>query len=118
LYIPFSEYIVVLDNSKIAIQGTAEKVIISGKLGKEANKIGPQLGKVSRIPSSTKLNTGEDSKATFIESNRKLNRAASSKDTKPKDPNKELQKDAIDKDKAEGSIKFDIIIFYFKAIGL
>jgi ABC-type multidrug transport system fused ATPase/permease subunit len=117
LCIPFSEYVVVLDNGKIAIQGAAEEVMASGKLGKEANKIGPQPGKASRIPSSTKLNTGEDSKATLIESNGKLNGAASSKDTKPKDPNKGLQKDAMDEDKAEGGVKFDVIMFYFKAMG-
>lgn len=122
LCVPVAAHVVVLDNGKISVQGTAESVIASGKLGDEVHKA-TASGKVSRIPSRVPSSVGDESAETLIENgvakpnDGKLNGAASGKDTKPKNPNKSEAKDAMEENKAVGGVKLEVMWLYFKAMG-
>jgi ABC-type multidrug transport system fused ATPase/permease subunit len=118
LCVPFAQHVVVLDNGKVSVQGTSEEVAASGKLGEEVSKTSGS-GKVSRIPSRVPSSVGDESADALVENGAakadhgKLNGAASGKDTKPKNPNK----GAMDESKATGSVKYDVMMLYFKAMG-
>jgi len=116
LCVPSAEYIVVLDNGRIAIQGSAVRVVASGKLGEDV-PLHP-VGRVSTIPSSVPSSVGEESEATLIEiiSNPHANGGPTvpkAKDPKSAPP----QKDAMDEAKATGGVKYDVMILYLKAMG-
>lgn len=117
LTVAAAEHVVVLDNGKIAVQGTPEQIMASGKLGDEANIVGTQSGRASRVASSINLDGGDKSQATLVNGNGKMNGSASGKDTKPKNPNKGDQKDAMEETKAEGGVKYEVMRLYFKAMG-
>ncbi|KAI9746517.1 MAG: ABC transporter 7 [Claussenomyces sp. TS43310] len=123
LCVPYANYVVVLDNGRIAAQGTPEEIITSGKLGEEVSKAAPGLGNLSRVPSRVPSSVGDESAETFVENgidrteNGLLNGAASGKDTKPKDPNKASATDAMEESKAVGGVKYDVMALYFKAMG-
>jgi len=116
LTVPRSQYVVVLDNGKIAVQGTSEAVIASGKLGEDVHKSGLGSGKASQIPSRVPSSVGDESEETLVEDGDKLNGAANGGGTKPKDPQK-AQKDVMEETKAVGGVKFDVMMLYFKAMG-
>lgn len=123
LCVPYANYVVVLDNGKIAAKGTAEEVIASGKLGEEVHKSAPGSGKVSRVPSRVPSSVGDETTEDLIENvgvkahDGKLSGAASGKDTKPADPNKAPAKDAMEENKAVGGVKFEVMSLYFQAMG-
>lgn len=116
LTVPRSKYVVLLDNGKIAVQGTSEVVIASGKLGEEVHKSGLGSGKASRIPSRVPSSVGDESDQTLVEEGSKANGMANGKDKKLKVSNK-AHKDAMEETKAVGGVKFDVMMLYFKAMG-
>lgn len=112
LTVPFSQYVVVMDNGKISGQGTAEEVMASGILGEEVHK-GTASGKVSRIPSRVPSDIGEENAEPTVENIAKLNGSANGKDTKPK----KAPKNAMDETKAVGGVKFDVMMLYIRSMG-
>lgn len=67
LCVPLSDYVVLLDNGRVAIQGPSLDIIESGKLGEEIrNKSRPGSQPVSRVPSRAPSSVGEESGDTLI----------------------------------------------------
>lgn len=103
-----SDYIVLLDNGRVAIQGPSQAVISSGKLGEELQKSRPGSAGASRIPSRVPSSVGDD----------ELNGDAldgainvgGKKDVPP-------QIDAMDEGKATGAVKWPVIKYYLQAMG-
>lgn len=114
LTVPRSQYVVVLDNGKIEVQGTSEAVMASGNLGEKVHKSGMGSGKASGIPSRVPSSVGDESEETLVENGTKPNGMANGKHTKPKNLH---PKDAMEETKAVGGVKFDVMMLYFKAMG-
>lgn len=113
LCVPFSDYVVLLDNGRVDIQGAAAEVIGSGKLGEEIqNRSRPGSSHVSRVPSRVPSSLGDESGTTLIDDggNGSTNgKPMSKKDAKPKD--------AMEETKATGSVKWPVIKLYLSAMG-
>ncbi|KAL2068191.1 hypothetical protein VTL71DRAFT_16289 [Oculimacula yallundae] len=121
LCVPQSHYVVLLDNGKIDVQGSAEDVIASGKLGDDVSKSRPgSVAEMSRMPSRVPSSVGDESGDTLIgeieaangDGKRRLSRAKSI-DKGVKKP----VKDAMEETKAEGGVKWTVIVLYLKSMG-
>jgi ABC-type multidrug transport system fused ATPase/permease subunit len=130
LCVPQSRHVIVLDNGKIEIQGSSEYVIASGKLGDDVNKSGLGSAEVSRMPSRVPSSIGDESGDTLIgdgepgetpaqrrmsmaeRAERRLSKVKSV-DKDKKDP----KKDAMEETKAEGGVKWKVIILYLRSMG-
>lgn len=129
LCVPYSRYVVLLDNGKIDIQGPADEVIASGKLGEEVQKSRPGSAVISRIPSRVPSSVGEGSDQTLVdgEQTKATNGmsgelqdgpASSGRDTKkPSDANKNTKKDAMEEKTSEGGVKWSVMGTYLKSMG-
>ena len=119
LCVPQSRYVVLLDNGKVEVQGPSEEVIASGKLGDDVNKSSPGSAAVSRIPSRVPSSVGEESGETLVEDiqeangNGRHNRRLS----KVKSFEQSIKKDAMAETKAEGGVKWTVLILYLKSMG-
>lgn len=119
LCVPQSRYVVYLDNGKIDIQGSAEEVMASGKLGEELNKSRPGSAAVSRMPSRVPSSVGEESENTLvnqpdaIDDSGKVDKTLS----KIKSADKAPKKDAMDEVKAEGGVKWNVMVLYLSSMG-
>ncbi|KAF4627468.1 hypothetical protein G7Y89_g10688 [Cudoniella acicularis] len=113
---PQSRYIVYLDNGKIDIQGSADEVIASGKLGDDVSKSRPGSAAISRIPSRVPSSVGEESGDTLVEESEPANGTDGHKlkKTKSSEPPK---KDAMLETKAEGGVKWTVLALYLKSMG-
>ncbi|KAI0814605.1 multidrug resistance-associated protein [Xylaria sp. FL0064] len=112
LCVPMSDYVVLLDNGRVAAQGPSLEVIESGRFGDEMrNKSRPGSQQASRIPSRAPSSVGEESGDTLInEADENPNGKAS--------PKKPLQKpDAMLEDKATGAVKWSVMKLYLSAMG-
>ncbi|KAL3425743.1 ABC transporter [Phlyctema vagabunda] len=118
LCVPYSRYVVCLDNGRISVQGSAEEVMASGKLGEEISKSRPGSATISRIPSRVPSSIGDESEETLIEDvATKTDKSKNAgKNAKPKDAKIE-KKDAMDETKAEGGVKWEVIVLYLKSMG-
>ncbi|KAJ3570086.1 hypothetical protein NPX13_g5852 [Xylaria arbuscula] len=112
LCVPMSEYVVLLDNGKVAAHGPALEVMESGKLGEELrNRSQPGSQQVSRVPSRAPSSVGEHSGDTLI------NDADEDPNGKPV-PKKPVQKqDAMQETKATGAVKWSVMKLYLNAMG-
>ncbi|KAK5627348.1 hypothetical protein RRF57_003063 [Xylaria bambusicola] len=112
LCVPLSEYVVLLDNGRVAAQGPSLEVMESGKLGEEMrNKSRPGSQQVSRVPSRAPSSVGEESGDTLI------NDADANAQGRPT-PKKSAQKqDAMTEDKAVGAVKWSVMKLYLNAMG-
>ncbi|KAI0439378.1 multidrug resistance-associated protein [Xylaria telfairii] len=112
LCVPLSDYVVLLDNGRVAIQGSSLDIIESGKLGEEIrNKSRPGSPPVSRVPSRAPSSVGEESGDTLInDGDENANaRAAAKKSTS--------KQDAMVEDKATGAVKWPVMKLYLSAMG-
>ncbi|KAI1353946.1 multidrug resistance-associated protein [Xylaria sp. FL0043] len=112
LCVPMSDYVVLLDNGRVAAQGPSLEVIESGRFGDELrNKSRPGSQQASRIPSRTPSSVGEESGDTLInEADENPNGKAA--------PKKPLQKqDAMLEVKATGAVKWSVMKLYLSAMG-
>src|SRR5690606_3165093 len=66
---PAADFVVLLDNGRVAEQGTAADVIASGKLGEDVQKSKPESAEASSVASRVPPSVGEDSGATAVDSN-------------------------------------------------
>ncbi|RDW70048.1 hypothetical protein BP5796_08445 [Coleophoma crateriformis] len=119
LCVPYSRYVVCLENGKITIQGSADEVMASGKLGEDIIKSRPGSASISRIPSRVPSSVGEESEQTLIEDVAQANdlKLTKSKDAKPNNTAKGEKKDAMDEVKATGGVKWRVIALYLKSMG-
>ncbi|KAI0457143.1 multidrug resistance-associated protein [Xylaria acuta] len=112
LCIPLSDYVVLLDNGRVAVQGPSLEVIESGKFGEEIrNKSRPGSQPVSRVPSRAPSSVGEESGDTLInDADENTNRRATAKKSTQK-------QDAMVEDKATGAVKWSVMKLYLSAMG-
>ncbi|QSZ35411.1 hypothetical protein DSL72_008281 [Monilinia vaccinii-corymbosi] len=114
LCVPHSRYVVCLENGKITEQGSAEQVMASGKLGEEISKSRPASARHSRIPSRVPSSVGDES--TLIE-DQFVNGKADGANGKPKAKKSKERKDAMAETKAEGGVKWKVLVLYLRAMG-
>ncbi|KAM7186969.1 ATP-dependent bile acid permease [Rhypophila sp. PSN 637] len=114
LCVPFSDYVVIMDNGRIAAHGPSQEVIASGKLGDDiAQKSVPGSAHVSRVPSRVPSSVGEESGNTLVNE-------ADGNDhlTKIQSVKKEHKKqDAMEETKAVGAVKWPVLKLYLTAMG-
>ncbi|KAK2048585.1 ABC transporter [Colletotrichum somersetense] len=110
---PSSDYIVALENGRVAAQGPSAELIASGKLGEEIQKAAINSASVSRIPSRVPSSVGEDGSDTVVNPGDEGTTDARAK----KNDKKKEQKDAMEEKKAEGSVKWPVIQLYLSSMG-
>ncbi|KAM0315686.1 hypothetical protein ACHAO8_003737 [Botrytis cinerea] len=116
LCVPHSRYVVCLENGRITEQGSADKVIASGKLGEEITKSHPASALHSRIPSRVPSSIGEESNETLIE-DQPANGKPDDAKAKPKAKKSKEKKNAMTETKAEGGVKWRVLVLYLRAMG-
>lgn len=116
LCVPHSRYVVCLENGKITEQGSAEKVMASGKLGEEISKSLPASAPHSRIPSRVPSSVGDESNETLIE-DQPVDDNLDSANGKPKGKKSKEKKDAMAETKAVGGVKWRVLMLYLRAMG-
>jgi ABC-type multidrug transport system fused ATPase/permease subunit len=110
LCVPSSDYVVVLDNGRVAVQGPSAEVIASGKLGEEIQKSKPTSAVVSRVPSRVPSSVGDEE--TMIDANGDMN-GVNGKKQKKVSP----QQDAMDEGKVTGAVKWPVMKLYLTSMG-
>lgn len=111
LCLPEAGFAAVLDNGRIAAQGTATEVIDSGKLNEDMSKSRPVSRGTSRVPSKVNVPGDEAEEAHHAAgtANGSANGLA--------DPKKTPASNTQEETKAEGGVKLSIILMYLKAMG-
>lgn len=120
LCVPQSRYVVLLDNGKIELQGSSEDVIASGKLGDEVANTRASSAEVSKMPSRVPSSLGDESGETLVgdveaangHGDLGLSRAKSNDKAA-----KKVGKDAMQETKAEGGVKWTVIVLYLRSMG-
>ncbi|CAG9944491.1 unnamed protein product [Clonostachys rosea f. rosea IK726] len=107
LCVPSSEYIVVLDNGRVAIQGPSSEVIASGKLGEEIQKAKPISTAPSRVPSRVPSSVGDED--TVVNNSIDGSDAAKKKKAPPQD--------AMGEGKVTGAVHWSVVKLYLTAMG-
>ena len=115
LCVPQSRYVVCLDNGKIAIQGSSEVVMASGKLGEELTKSRPASVSNSKVPSRVPSSVGEESGETLLGDPEES--IGNGKDSKKKPKKADDKKDAMQEEKAVGSVKWKVLSLYLTSMG-
>lgn len=116
LCVPRSRFVVYLDNGKVDIQGSAAAVMASGKLGDDVNKSRPGSADISRMPSRVPSSVGDESGDTLIEDAAPANGKDGSK-ARAKSVDKGPKQDAMKETKAEGGVKWTVLVLYLKSMG-
>ncbi|KAI1197142.1 multidrug resistance-associated protein [Nemania serpens] len=113
LCVPLSDYVVLLDNGRVAAQGPSLELIDSGKLGEELrNKSVPGSQQVSRVPSRVPSSVGEESGDTLIDDGGDGNANGKTPSKKPTQ-----KQDAMQETKATGAVKWPVMKLYLSAMG-
>ncbi|RFU35837.1 hypothetical protein B7463_g476, partial [Scytalidium lignicola] len=110
LCLPSSKLVVCLDNGRISINGSPDTIIASGILGESIAKSNTGSAAVSRKPSGVALDADEN------KTNGQIGNGTAMKDTKAKKQDK-VSKDAMEEKKAEGGVKWDVMLLYLKSMG-
>ena len=112
LCVPSADFVVFLDNGRIAAQGSAKEVIASGLLGEEIQKSRPASitgsKAPSRVPSRVPSSVGDGE--TMVNSTGDALSRKTKKDKKP-------QIDAMDEGKSVGSVSWPVIRLYIFSMG-
>lgn len=126
---PFSQHVVFLDNGKVDIQGTADEVIASGKLGEDVQKAHPGSAAISRIPSRVPSSVGEGSDRTLIDGDQSKSTnglsgeledgsaLAGNDTTKGSGKTQNVKQDALEEKKSEGGVKWSVTTLYLRSMG-
>ncbi|KAF2868418.1 ABC transporter type 1, transmembrane domain-containing protein [Massariosphaeria phaeospora] len=114
LCLPQSQFVVVLGNGRVTAKGTASEIISSGKLTEDLSKSRPASRGTSAIPSRVPSDMGDEGSEggddyANGEANGNANGSAESKTTPASN--------TLEETKAEGGVKFSIILMYLKAMG-
>ena len=116
LCVPQSQHVVVLANGKVAAQGSPGEVMASGSLGEDilksrpTSKGGSQAN--SRVQSTAKLDENNVEGA-----NGHANGSTDKKATKPAEQAKVVDANTRTEGKAEGGVKWQVILMYLVAMG-
>lgn len=110
---PSSDYVVVLDNGRIVVQGKSDEVIKSGKLGEEIQKSKPISTAPSRVPSRVPSSVGEEEQTNGEIDGANGNGTATKKDKKKPPP----QQNAMDEGKVTGRVKWSVMKLYLSSMG-
>ncbi|EKD13485.1 uncharacterized protein L3040_008648 [Drepanopeziza brunnea f. sp. 'multigermtubi'] len=112
LCVPRSRRVILLDNGKIEIQGSSEDVIASGKLGDEIFKSRSSSVEPSKMPSRVPSSIGNESGDTLIGEIEAANGDGDRRLSAKKDV-----KDVMQEKKAEGGVKWPVLILYLRSMG-
>lgn len=114
LTVPHSSYVLVMDNGRVSVQGDANEVIDSGKLGEEVQKAKPGTASasISRIPSRVPSSVGDESGDTLIDGGEDVDGLS-----KPKLGKKGEKKDAMEESKAVGAVEWPVLKLYLRSMG-
>lgn len=114
LTVPHSSYVLVMDNGRVAVQGDANEVIDSGKLGEEVQKAKPGTASasISRIPSRVPSSVGDESGDTLIDGGEDADGLS-----KPNLGKKSDKKDSMEESKAVGAVKWPVLKLYLGSMG-
>lgn len=112
---PAADFIVVLDNGRITVQGSAKDVITSGALGEDIQKTSSSSPTTSHMPSRVPSSVGEESNETAVDNIGGV--SAIKPDTDKKKDKKEKKKDAMAEKKAEGSVQWPVLSLYLRSMG-
>jgi ABC-type multidrug transport system fused ATPase/permease subunit len=113
LCLPHADYAVVLDNGRVAAQGTAKEIILSGKLGEKMTSSESTSKAASRNPSQIAQEAvGESLQVALTKSttNGTIDDGGHPNGTKP-------AKTGHEETKAEGSVGYGTMAMYFAAMG-
>ncbi|KAF1850938.1 uncharacterized protein K460DRAFT_391320 [Cucurbitaria berberidis CBS 394.84] len=111
LCLPHADFVVALENGKVAAQGTATEVIRSGKLTEDLTKSRPASRGTSKPPSPVPANVDGEVAESDTNGN------ADDHLTHTKVPKKTPASNNQEETKAEGGVKLSIITMYLKAMG-
>lgn len=124
LCLPHAEFVVVLDNGRVASQGTANQVIHSGKLGEDLTKSTQASRAPSRVPSKAQLTELVDQEPAEngidMDGHVLPGHDADKQGTPvaaPVDIGATPSKTVLEESKAVGGVKLSIIIMYLKSMG-
>jgi ABC-type multidrug transport system fused ATPase/permease subunit len=113
LCLPPAKFAVVLDNGRVAAQGTASEVIDSKKLTEDFSKSRPASRGTPTVPSRVPSDVGGEEAGEATHANGGVHGTANcSTDLK-----KATVGNAQEETKAEGGVKLSIIIMYLRAMG-
>lgn len=113
LCVPSSDYVVLMDNGRVDIQGPSQEVIASGKLGEEIQKSRPPSTSHSRVPSRVPSSVGDDD--TMVNGQGDALDGVDS--TKNDNAKKKRKQDAMEESKATGSVKWPVMKHYLLSMG-
>lgn len=126
LCLPQAAFAVVLDNGRVAAQGTAQEIITSGTLHEDLSKLEskPASKAASRIPSRVPSDIGgEEPISDHINGHLETNGVANG-DPLTKVPTKDIpgmnsvvENDLKEETKSTGAVKLNIIAMYLKSMG-
>lgn len=108
LCVPSADYVVLMDNGRIAAQGSAKDLILSGKLGDELKQQFENQAvsrEPSRLPSRVPSSVGEDD-AGLEEANNILNKTTS-----------KIQINPMDEGVSTGAVQWSVIKLYLFSMG-
>ncbi|PHH88502.1 hypothetical protein CDD83_7455 [Cordyceps sp. RAO-2017] len=112
LCVPSADYVVLLDNGRVASKGPAQEVIDSGKLGEDIQRSRPPSAVASRVPSRVPSSVG-DADTMVNSNNNTLNSVVISKKLK----SKKAQQGPLDEGKASGAVKWPVMKLYLLSMG-
>lgn len=112
LCVPFSDFVLTMNNGRITARGTPKDLIAAGKFGEDIQRSRPGSSHVSRVPSRVPSSIGENSGETLVNEADGTDRL-----TKPKSSTSEKPKDAMDEDRATGAVKWPVMKLYLRSMG-
>lgn len=115
LTVPHADYVVVLDNGRIAMQGPPDQVAASGVLGDELLKSRPSSREGSQLVSRVPSDLEEHQKAMSNGEPSNLNGSANG--TASKDQKDESSRPKLVEAKAVGSVKWSTVKMYLNSMG-
>jgi ABC-type multidrug transport system fused ATPase/permease subunit len=116
LCVPSANYVVTMNNGRIAEQGSPRELIAAGKFGEEIQnqKSRPGSAHASRVPSRVPSSVGDESGDTLIDGEAGANGHAPKTGVAKAKP---VQKDAMEEKKASGAVKWPVMKLYLLSMG-
>lgn len=124
LCVPHADYVVMMDNGRIADQGPAKELIASGKFGDEV-KTHPDSTDVSRIPSRVPSSVGDESEtegsANLVDdggaADPSQHNPNATRKAKKTDDEEDKKMEFSDETKATGAVKWSVMKLYLTSMG-
>jgi ABC-type multidrug transport system fused ATPase/permease subunit len=117
LCVPRAQHVVVLDNGRIASQGSPAEVIASGCLGEDIQKSRPSSRMNSEMPSRVPSDVGGEGATDDTPRAHAINGVANGKATTGGTAKPVEKSNAMTEMKAEGGVKWRIILLYLSSMG-